>query len=416
MCAACVVQSGEPDAVKSPGEMYCEFHLENGPRTIRPKRDSARFKISLAKTPPPYREPDPLEDPREEDDEYRSPVPVPVEDRKESEVLDEDENTHPEDDQCENSGLVVASAEAGRAILEKVRIAVATSVYKIVEVERIRPMPGQPRTYFDPDALKSLAESIKETGQFTVGCLRKVALDEDGRDFELIDGERRWRAIQLAGLPAFRAMIMNIDDDAAQYVASIIANFNRKEHTVPEMIRAMCSMHDNLKLHFREIESATGLSAIYASRIYSLRALDPQVLDMLDPEKMRNKRMLSISAAFLVAKVPESEQVALAEKFVKRQINFRDLESSVHKIAKKYGTHLQQRTANPGNQRHRFKEKVDFLMREADDLEKRLQEMSLATLSGFNTGSRMALLNGLEETAAKIRLVATTFAKRVRQL
>ena len=75
----------------------------------------------------------------------------------------------------------VASAEEGRAILERVRIAISNATYEPkVAVERIRPMRNQPRKHFNPARLLGLSESIKAIGQITPGYLRPVPLDAEG--------------------------------------------------------------------------------------------------------------------------------------------------------------------------------------------------------------------------------------------
>ncbi len=81
------------------------------------------------------------------------------------------------------------------------------SYFQLIPVDRIRPNPRQPRTVFDEDALNELVESIRE-----VGVLQPIVVRQVGHDFELIMGERRWRATTAAGLERVPAIVRGTDD------------------------------------------------------------------------------------------------------------------------------------------------------------------------------------------------------------
>lgn len=86
------------------------------------------------------------------------------------------------------------------------------SYLQMVPVDRIRPNPKQPRTVFDEEALDELIESIKEVGVLQPIVVRRVDSDDDQDQFELIMGERRWRATTAAGLEAVPAIVRGTDD------------------------------------------------------------------------------------------------------------------------------------------------------------------------------------------------------------
>src|SRR3954453_20480022 len=78
-----------------------------------------------------------------------------------------------------------------------------------VEVARIRPNPSQPRTHFDEEAIAELAQSIAERG-----VLQPILLRPDGNDFQVVAGERRWRAAQRAQLHTIPAIVRDVDESA----------------------------------------------------------------------------------------------------------------------------------------------------------------------------------------------------------
>ena len=93
-----------------------------------------------------------------------------------------------------------------------------------IEVARIRPNPNQPRQHFDEDALKELAESIAEHG-----VLQPILLRPEGENFELIAGERRWRASQRAQLHSIPAIVRDRTDEAAAAELALIENIQRED-------------------------------------------------------------------------------------------------------------------------------------------------------------------------------------------
>ncbi|HEX2879682.1 MAG TPA: ParB/RepB/Spo0J family partition protein, partial [Polyangiaceae bacterium] len=91
-------------------------------------------------------------------------------------------------------------------------------------IEKLSPQPGQPRQYFDPTALEELAQSIREHGLIEPLLVRRIGQDR----FEIIAGERRWRAAQIAGLEAIPAVIRRVPDEAAIAMA-LIENIQRED-------------------------------------------------------------------------------------------------------------------------------------------------------------------------------------------
>ena len=151
-----------------------------------------------------------------------------------------------------------AHTPKGIAALERVRSAMAAARHETVDIQRIRPFGKQPRNFFDPKRMAELTESVRQSGQLVEGMLRPVNRDKLGRDFELIDGERRWRACLAAGVPSYRAMVVDLERDDTQFLISATVNFNRTEHTPQETALAIRHMHETLKLSLIEIGKLIG--------------------------------------------------------------------------------------------------------------------------------------------------------------
>lgn len=213
----------------------------------------------------------------------------------------------------------------GREILDRVRRAMSTAELVTLNPRKIRPMPDQPRKFFDPERLAALSESLRSYGQIMPGFVRGVPLDDEGSDHELLDGERRWRASLMADI-SYRALRIEIDDEAARYVISIIANFNRAEHTTMEISDSIKVMMEELKMTQAEIGEALGMHPVYISRYYGLQRLVPGVRDLLDPNLVKDKKKrLTRSAAFELALLSPHAQLAKAEALIRGEISMTDL-------------------------------------------------------------------------------------------
>lgn len=213
----------------------------------------------------------------------------------------------------------------GREILDRVRRAMSTAELVTLNPRKIRPMPDQPRKYFDPERLTALSESLRSYGQIMPGFVRGVSEDEDGCDHELLDGERRWRASLMANI-TYRALRIEIDDEAARYVISIIANFNRAEHTTMEISDSIKVMMEELKMTQAEIGEALGMHPVHISRYYGLQRLVQGVRDLLDPNMVKDKKKrLTRTAAFELALLAPHAQLPKAEALIRGEISMTDL-------------------------------------------------------------------------------------------
>jgi ParB family chromosome partitioning protein len=143
-------------------------------------------------------------------------------------------------------------------------------------VELIKPNPRQPRSQFDEAALVALSESLKERGVLQPVLVRPIA----GGTYELIAGERRWRAAQLAGFDAVPAVVRD-DDDATTLELALIENMAREDLNPVEEARACALLVDELGLTREDVGRRVGRSRVAVSNLLRLLELPDEVLDLL---------------------------------------------------------------------------------------------------------------------------------------
>lgn len=144
-------------------------------------------------------------------------------------------------------------------------------------VELIVPNPRQPRRQFDEDTLAGLAGSVRERGIVQPVLVRPLP----GGTFELIAGERRWRAAQLAGLKSVPALVRPRDDAEALEVA-LIENMARADLTPVEEARACAALVEELGLTREQVGLRVGRSRVAVSNLIRLLDLPDDVLELLD--------------------------------------------------------------------------------------------------------------------------------------
>lgn len=143
-------------------------------------------------------------------------------------------------------------------------------------IELIRPNPGQPRRHFDEEALVGLSESLRERGVLQPVLVRPVA----GGTYELVAGERRWRAAQLAGLETIPAVVRAQDDDESLELA-LIENMARQDLSPVEEARACAMLVDELGLTREDVGRRVGRSRVAVSNLMRLLGLPDEVLDLV---------------------------------------------------------------------------------------------------------------------------------------
>lgn len=187
----------------------------------------------------------------------------------------------------------------------------------IVEIpwRQIRPQPGQPRVFFDQAALRELADSIAAVGQMVPIQACPVPPDGRGHTHEIVDGERRWRAVQLAGVATLRAEIVDEPDPERRFRRSVVANFARQANHPLEVSAACLRLRATMSVD--QIAAMLGKSNQYIYNHLSLQDLHPDLRDMLAPDTPRAAR-LPLSSAFRLARLPRETQVEAMQEAGRR--------------------------------------------------------------------------------------------------
>ncbi len=159
-------------------------------------------------------------------------------------------------------------------------VPVAPSSPTELPVDRIVPNPFQPRRHFDEAALRELADSIKSDGVIQPVVVRPV-----GDHYELIAGERRWRATQLAGLTTVPVRVQDMADDRMLEVA-LIENIQREDLNPIETARAFQRLSTDLALSHEEIGRRTGKDRVTISNAIRLLQLPEQVHQLIAERKL----------------------------------------------------------------------------------------------------------------------------------
>lgn len=199
----------------------------------------------------------------------------------------------------------------------------AKTVLLSLSVDRLVRGKYQPRQHFDPIQLQELAESIKTTG----GLLQPIVVRPlpDGQ-YEIIAGERRWRAAQLAGINDVNCLVNNFNDEQALQ-ASIIENINRADLNPIEEAQSFQRLIDEFGYFHEEVAAAVGKSRTKISNALRLLRLDPRVQQLLITQQ------LSEGHGKMLAGVTYEQQFPLADKCVKKGWSVRRIEVEAKQLA-----------------------------------------------------------------------------------
>jgi len=188
-------------------------------------------------------------------------------------------------------------------------------------VEKVVPNPGQPRQVFDDDSLGSLADSIK-----TAGLMQPIVVRASGEGYEIIAGERRWRAASIAGLTHVPAIIKNIDDRTSAEWA-LIENLQREDLNPIDRAEAFDRLVVDFNATQQDIASQLGIDRSSVSNFLRLNDLEITAKDAV-----RDGR-LSMGHAKVLLGIPEITKCkAIARKCATEQWSVRELERQLKKV------------------------------------------------------------------------------------
>jgi ParB family chromosome partitioning protein len=192
-------------------------------------------------------------------------------------------------------------------------------------LELIRPGRYQPRSVFDEARLEELAASIRSQGVVQPVLVREVDTATDGSRYELIAGERRWRAAQIAGLQNIPAVVRDVPDEAS-VAMSLIENIQREDLNPLEEATALKRLIDEFDMTHRQAAEAVGRSRASVSNLLRLLELMQEVKDMVDG------RLLEMGHARALLSLNESLQLQAAREVVNRKLSVRETEALVRRL------------------------------------------------------------------------------------
>lgn len=191
-----------------------------------------------------------------------------------------------------------------------------------LRISDIEPNPGQPRRHFDPEALQTLAESIRENGLLQPVVVRR---GENGL-YQIIAGERRWRACRLAGLTEIPAVILDADDLRAAQLA-LIENLQREDLNPIEEASGYQTLIETFGLTQEEAAQRVGRSRPAVANSLRLLALSQDLRAMVE-----QGRLSAGHARALLAIPDENLRREAAEYAVEQGLTVRELERYVKKL------------------------------------------------------------------------------------
>lgn len=192
---------------------------------------------------------------------------------------------------------------------------------RMIALERLAPSAFQPRKEIDPGRLQELADSISAQGVVQPVVAREV----EGERFEIIAGERRWRAAQLAGLTEIPVIVRKVSDQAALAIA-LIENIQREDLNAMEEAEALKRLLDEYRMTHQQLADAVGKSRATITNLLRLNELHPEVKTLL------MSGLIEMGHARALLGLELTQQFAAARRIVDRQLTVRAAEMLVQKL------------------------------------------------------------------------------------
>jgi len=214
---------------------------------------------------------------------------------------------------------------------------VGTTGLQEIAISAIRPNPYQPRDAFDEETLGSLADSIRE-----VGMLQPVLVRPAGDGYELIAGERRWRAARRVGLQTVPALVRETDDNTALEHA-LVENLQREELNPLEEAAAYQQLIEDFGLTHEQVAARVGRSRASVSNMLRLLQLPPAI-----QRAVRERQITMGHARALLGTPDRAFQEALAKRITAEDLSVRAVEEAVRARSDDGGAAAEPSTAASG--------------------------------------------------------------------
>ncbi len=186
-----------------------------------------------------------------------------------------------------------------------------------IPVDRVQRGKHQPRVHFDPESLKELSDSIASQG-----VVQPIVVRAQGDGYEIVAGERRWRAAQMAGLHEIPAVVRELDERSAAAI-SLIENIQREDLNPLEEANALARLQQHFDLTHQQIATLIGRSRASVSNLLRLLDLHDDVKVMLE------ERKLEMGHARALLPLKGDDQLDVAKEVANKALTVRAVEARV---------------------------------------------------------------------------------------
>ena len=208
--------------------------------------------------------------------------------------------------------------------------------YIEIDLDLIRANAAQPRTRFSEEDMEELAQSIR-----TNGVIQPIIVRRKGANFEIVAGERRWRASQRAGLQKIAAVVKDVADEKLLELA-LIENIQRQELNAMEEARAYKNLVETVGLTQEMIAERVGKNRTVVTTFLRLLKLPEDIQRLVEEAKITAGH----ARALLMAEGAETQR-RLAQKIIEMSLSVRETEKAVKRIGRENTTTAGRKAANP---------------------------------------------------------------------
>lgn len=279
-----------------------------------------------------------------------------------------------------------------------------------IPTQQIQPFRNQPRRQAERKAIEELAESIDAVGQLMPGLVRRLK-GTPGKQWELIDGERRFHACRRLGIP-FRALDTHCRNEQHQFVMAVAANFGRHDHTPLEIAHAARTLNDGTRT-LAEVAKIFGKSVHWVQLYLRLTNLSPAVQELLVPDE-DGKTRLKVSAAFRIAELPVHLQRKAAEKVMSGGLGVVEAGIEVQRLQRKHGLQSRRRVDGRDHWR-RVRRFVMRVKRDVAALDVLTDEQLLKAFEGRTNTELETFIGRPDEAAADVAKLCARLGRLSRQ-
>ena len=191
----------------------------------------------------------------------------------------------------------------------------------LIDINKIEPNKSQPRKNFSESSLEELAQSIKQ-----YGVIQPIIVKKSSGGYELVAGERRWRASKIAGIKEIPAIIKDYDEDKLFEIA-LVENLQREDLNPIEEAMGYSKLSDNFGLSQEEISKRVGKSRSAVANSIRLLSLDDNTQALV-----KSGKLSAGHARTIIPVDDEKQRFELAERIIEEELSVRETENIVKKI------------------------------------------------------------------------------------